>query len=305
MTKRIVSNYIFCREKGVKTPSYEFSDKFDEEVTNSYILSIVSRADYSETFVQDKLNCEIEFEFLNVNNCTIAWPESLNNHLTKKLNKFEPQTWTISSNQPLNNFLLKINDCISTRPEPTTIPSLLTIPNDDHYKNKFIDPEPEQVSQVTKVIALFLLTIIGLLFIGFCGCTTRYSRSRKRRKNVENDIKMQASLISGIDTTDMKTREALGMLKMLSSRHTLLDGGGMDYGGITDNMFESSTHQYVRRYSIPTLPENIKYKENSILALAENYSKQILEEKPGDYRISVEDLRSASQHALPNSDVEN
>jgi len=60
MTKRIVSNYIFCREKGVKTPSYEFSDKFDEEVTTSYILSVVSRADYSETFVQDKLNCEIE-----------------------------------------------------------------------------------------------------------------------------------------------------------------------------------------------------------------------------------------------------
>ena len=240
-----------------------------------------------------------------MNNCTITWPESLNSHLTKNLSQFEPQTWTIRSSQPLNNFLLEIHDCISTRPEPTTLTSLLTTPNDYHYKNKFIDPEPEQVSQVTKVIALFLLIIIGLLFIGFCGCTTRYSRNRKRRKNVENDIKMQASLISGIDTKDMKTREALGMLKMLSSRQTLFDGGGTDYGGITDNMFESSTHQYVRRHSVPTLPENIKYKENSILAMAENYSKQILEEKPDDYRISVEDFRSASQHALPNSDVEN
>lgn len=60
MNKRIVSNYIFCREKGMKTPSYEFSDKFDQEVTTGYTLSIVSRADYSETIVQDKLNCEIE-----------------------------------------------------------------------------------------------------------------------------------------------------------------------------------------------------------------------------------------------------
>lgn len=44
----------------MKTPSYEFSDKFDQEVTTGYTLSIVSRADYSETIVQDKLNCEIE-----------------------------------------------------------------------------------------------------------------------------------------------------------------------------------------------------------------------------------------------------
>ena len=60
MNKRIVSNYIFCREEGMKTPSYEFSDKFDQEVTTGYTLSIVSRADYSEAIVQDKLNCEIE-----------------------------------------------------------------------------------------------------------------------------------------------------------------------------------------------------------------------------------------------------
>ena len=65
MTRRLLTDYIFCRENHFQTPRYQFADRNDQEVTTNYIFSIVSETSNNQHISSDKLNCEIESEVVS------------------------------------------------------------------------------------------------------------------------------------------------------------------------------------------------------------------------------------------------
>ena len=60
MVKKIENEYIFCRNKHRRTPNYDFVDKFDEDVSTSYVLKLISYdLDALDSNIHN-LKCEIE-----------------------------------------------------------------------------------------------------------------------------------------------------------------------------------------------------------------------------------------------------
>ena len=68
MTRRLLTDYILCRDDQFQTPRYTFADRNDQEVTTNYIFSLVSQI---QEISSDKLKCEIESEA--VSNKTVIY----------------------------------------------------------------------------------------------------------------------------------------------------------------------------------------------------------------------------------------